>query len=210
MGKSKADRIAAAAARLRELYARSGCVRLSSHDRGTNEGLHRCKREYELRLRAWDFSELTEIVRLLQVVGIEAGRPYVISGQPVIPVYGEERVRQAIRDLRLERVPKRQADEPNRALPSDHLVQARKLSTLKQFEVAMRLYTKGPLTAAGLHTSGSLLTCLERRRLVEPVPGGARAVWKLTSAGRRETRRYRKAYYAWRRRRRRESGTATQ
>jgi hypothetical protein len=187
---------------LRELYARSGRLRVPPDDRHGDEGPHRCKRWYELRLKAWDFSELAEMVRLLRVVGIEAGRSYVTLGRPVIPIYGEQRVRQAIRDLRLERVPKRRVDEPNRTPRAGHFMQGRKLNTLKQFEVAMRLYTKGPLTAAGLHTNGSLLTGLERRGLVEPVPSGARAIWRLTSAGRRETRRYRKAYYAWRRRRR--------
>jgi hypothetical protein len=202
LGKSRADRIAAAAARLRELYARSGCLHISHDGRYGDEGSHRRKRWYELRLRAWDFSELTEMVRLLQVVGIEAGRPYVTSGQPVVPVYGEERVRRAIRDLGLERARKRHAGEPDEMPRAGPLSRDRKMSSVRQFEVGMRLYTRGPLTAEGLRANGGLLALMERRGLVEPVADGTRTIWRLTPAGRKATRCYRKAYDAWRRSRR--------
>ena len=73
------------------------------------------------------------------------------------------------------------------------------ITSFKQLEVAILLYDKGPLSARELHATGTLLAFMERRGVVEASPGGSGrcANWALTSMGRNETRRCRKAYRDW-------------
>ena len=70
------------------------------------------------------------------------------------------------------------------------------ITTFKQLEVLTLLYDKGPLRAKVLNATGSLLGLMGRRGLIEPVPTGnvLAPTWRLTAAGRKETRRWRKLY----------------
>jgi len=68
------------------------------------------------------------------------------------------------------------------------------ITSSKQLELAIRLYDEGPLRAKELRATGALLAHMERRGIVEALPGGSylNSVWSLTPTGRKETRRCRK------------------
>jgi len=203
LGKSKADRIAAAAARLRELYAAGGCLRVPNDARRRGGG-RKYKHGHELRFAAWDESESAEILRLLRVVSVEAGRLYLKRGRPVIPVYGKQRVLRAIRDLRLKRplpkARKRRVAEP-RQMPrtTTRWQGTTAITSVRQLDVVGLLDNQGPLAAGELSTTGRMLTLLEKRGLTEPVPADGRQPtrWRLTRKGGMETRRARKSYLDW-------------
>jgi len=84
-----ADRMAA---RLRELFARSGQLHTQRDARLRGDGRPDPGYGYELRFAARGMPELMEIHDLLEVVGIKFGRAWVRKGYPVLPIYGIDRV----------------------------------------------------------------------------------------------------------------------
>lgn len=211
MEASLAESRAAAGERLREFYAQGGCLRVPNEHRSRHETWRTYKHGHELRFRAWDESESAEILSLLRVVGIRAGRTYLNSGRPVIPVYGAERVRNAIRALRLKRPPpearKRRVAEPRETIrAAARWPGTRALTTLRQLDVVGFLENWGLLTVEDMGTTGCLLALLAKRGLVEPAPTDGRqpTTWRLTQKGRAKARQARRCYLDWMRARPRE------
>ena len=202
MKKSKADRIAAAAARLRELYAIRGSVRVPDEFRRRNETWQTYKHGYELRFNARDRSELRKIQGLLRTVGIDHGRSCRTSGGQELPIYGAERVLRTIIVLGLTpKSPRRRtsSDGPTAPPRPVHLPPARgdaasAIADRRQWKIVMRLADRGPLTARKLSATGSQLAHLRRHGIVAALPkeGSLPRVWALTPKGIRETRRCRK------------------
>jgi hypothetical protein len=62
-------------------------------------------KDYELRWVAYDLHECREFEDLMRIVGIEYGRAYEKGYRYVLPVYGRDRVRYAIRRLKLSKRP---------------------------------------------------------------------------------------------------------
>jgi hypothetical protein len=179
--------MAAAAGRLRELYARCGCLRVPIERRLRGEDRQVYKHGYELRIGARNRPELSEIQSLLQVLGVDAGRPYLKHGCPIVPIYGRERVLQVIRDLRLTRSLGRSRSRP--FVPRMKAPARFAFTTQRQLVVALRMYDRGPLTAREVSTTPALLAEMERQRLVRPVLGrrGEKA-WVLTLRGKEHAR----------------------
>lgn len=73
------------------------------------------------------------------------------------------------------------------------------ITTPRQFEVAMLLYDRRPRRARALQATGSLLGLMEKRGIIEALPGGTNqgSFWTLTPKGREETRRCRKDHPDW-------------
>ena len=202
--RSRSARYEAATARLRELYSRCGYLLVPNEARRRAETWQRYKKGYEIRFRALDISEAAEILRLLRVVGIGAGRPYMHLGRPVIPVYGESRVRQALRDLRLKRPPpearKRRMAEPAKTHRKTSRWQGTAaIASMRQFDIAVLLDYRGPLAAGELNTTGSMLAQMKKRGLVAPIRADRQQPkrWLLTARGREATRRARRSYLNW-------------
>jgi hypothetical protein len=191
-------RFAAAAARLREIYARRGQLRVRDESRGRNQARGRRNHGHEIRFRTYGARELTEVLRLLRTVGIPTGRPYPVSSSgTAVPIYGRKRTLSAVRELRLKRPPVR----PVFRLPVPRAKAPPRLSfsTLRQLEVAMLMYGRGPLMVAELNTSGAMLAEMARHRLVMALPNrsGRSTAWVLTLRGEEQTRRGRRAYLDW-------------
>lgn len=73
------------------------------------------------------------------------------------------------------------------------------INSFRQFEVALLFYDKGPMRASEVKAHGALLDRMARRGLIESVPSDhwLPAMWKLTTAGRSETLRFRRTYKDW-------------
>jgi hypothetical protein len=126
------------------------------------------------------------------------------SGRPVVPVYGESRVRHALRDLHLKRPPpgtkKRRMSEPTKTYREPSRWQGTAaIACERQFDIALQLYNRGPLAARELGTNGNMLVRMKRRRLVRLIRAGRKDPkrWSLTTRGREATRRARRSYLNW-------------
>jgi len=197
LAKSKADRIAAAAARLRELYARRGQLRVPDKARAKAVGRCKYKHGYELRFRTYSDTELAEVLRLLHTLGIPTGRPYPVSSSgTAVPVYGRERALSAVRKLRLRR-PSLCARCQQFAFRDERRPRLA-FTTLRQLDVAILMYGCAPMMARRINTTPTLFAEMERLRLVRPVHNvhGERA-WILTPRGKEQTRYGRVAYLEW-------------
>jgi len=203
--------MAAATRRLRGLYAKRWYLRIPDEAR-RRQTPEEYKRGYELRFRARGHSELKDIRSLLRAVGIRAGRPYLKRGRPVLPIYGANRVLQAILYLGLKLKPPRRhmplAGQPARrgrlsvarrprplSRPPTHRTATAAVANRRRRKLIMRLAICGPLNARELSAAGSQLVHLRRHGIVAapPTRNNHPRVWALTPKGMREARLCRRA-----------------
>jgi len=193
----RSARYKAAAARLRELYRQRGQLRVPDKTHYLKKGQRKCKHGYELRFRTYSDAELTEVQRLLRTVGVPSGRPYAVSSSgTAVPVYGKERTLGAVRDLRLRRPPVRvMVRHPK---PGPEAPPRLRFTTLRQLEVAMWMYDRGPLTACEIGTTPRLLDKMDKLRLVRTgYNWSEEKTWVLTRRGEEQARRVRRACRDW-------------
>jgi hypothetical protein len=185
------------------LYARSGYLRFPDEHRRRTETWRTYKHGHELRFKALDEPESARVVALLRVVGIDAGRPYMNLDRVIVPVYGKRRVLQAIRNLRLKRratgAPKRRPAMPRAGIRATaRWPGTAEITSVKQLDATMLIYSGGPRAAEESHVSISVLTVMRKRGLVKSITGDLLpAKWRLTPKGKNRMLQARKSYLDW-------------
>ncbi len=90
-----------AAVRLAEFFNRNGVLRVPDLDR-RKEASRQYHKGYEVRLIARNETEVRQIGRALETLGLEAGSPYTKAKRTVIPLYGRDQVREFIARTKVE------------------------------------------------------------------------------------------------------------
>jgi hypothetical protein len=78
--------------RLRFFFGRNGYLRFPDAKRQQQEGHSKYKKGSEVRLVAYDETELTEIRNLLQQMGFKLANSHAKAKQHIQPIYGKQAV----------------------------------------------------------------------------------------------------------------------